>query len=97
MRIFIKNTEGEPSASLTMVMVSFLIVSAWLILWIVASAFHIPVPPFDATSAMAYLTPQLGLYFGRRYTSKTDASSKITEVSMDGAPSMTINSSSETK
>jgi hypothetical protein len=84
MRIFIKNTEGEPSASLTMVMVSFLIVSSWLVLWIVASAFHIPIPPFDATSAMAYLTPQLGLYFGRRYTSKTDATSKTVETSIDG-------------
>ena len=82
MRIFLKNTDGKPSASLTMMIVGFLIVTCWLLFWVGGRAFGLPVPEFDATSAMAYLTPLLGLYFGRRYTSTTDATNKTREVSL---------------
>jgi hypothetical protein len=96
MRIFLKNSEGQPSVSLTMVVVSFGIVTLWLVAWLVGVTLGHPVPEFDATSAMAYLTPQLGLYFGRRYTSKTDASTKTVETSIDGAPPVVVSTTTQT-
>jgi len=69
MGIWIKNTEGEPSASLTMSVISFVTVTFWLLAWLIASPFGVPVPAFDAATAMAYLSPILALYFGRRWTS----------------------------
>ncbi len=66
---WIKNTEGKPSASLTMSIISFLTVTLWLLVWLIATPFGAPVPAFDATTAMAYLSPILALYFGRRWTS----------------------------
>lgn len=69
MGIWIKNTQGEPSASLTMSVISFVTVTLWLLVWLIATPFGAPIPPFDAGSAMAYLSPILALYFGRRWTS----------------------------
>lgn len=85
MRIFIKNDEGKPSVSLTMVVVSFTVVTLWLVAWVVGVASGHPVPPFDAMAAMGYLTPILSLYFGRRWTSKTDAVNKTTETELGDA------------
>lgn len=90
MRIFIKNSEGQPSVSLTMVVVSFGIVTLWLVAWLIGVTLGHPVPEFDATAAMAYLTPQLGLYFGRKYTSSHNATTKTSEVSVDAAPAVTV-------
>lgn len=67
---WIKNTKGEPSASLTMSVISFVSVTLWLLVWLIATPFGVPVPAFDAASAMAYLSPILALYFGRRWTSR---------------------------
>lgn len=69
MGLWLKNTQGEPSASLTMSVISFLVVTLWLLAWLIATPFGAPVPPFDAGTAMAYLSPILALYFGRRWTS----------------------------
>lgn len=66
--LWIKNTEGKPSASLTMAFVAFILVSAWLVTWVVAALFKVEVPAFDVASAMGYLSPLLMLYFGRRFT-----------------------------
>lgn len=68
MGIWIKNSEGEPSASLTMSTVAFVVVTLWLLTWLIATPFGAPVPAFDAATAMAYLTPILALYFGRRWS-----------------------------
>lgn len=66
------NTNNEQSYSLTMAVLSFNIVSAWLLASIVLPVFSITsMPPFDASDAMAYLTPVLGLYFGRRWSDKS--------------------------
>ena len=46
-----------------------MVVTLWLLAWIIGTAMGLTVPAFDATSAMAYLTPLLTLYFGRRWTS----------------------------
>lgn len=71
MRIFMKNSAGEPSASLTMTTIAFFIVTLWLLAWVIGTSFGLPVPAFDATAGMTYLTPLLTLYFGRRWTSNS--------------------------
>jgi len=80
--MFLKNDEGKPSVSLTMVVVSFGLVTLWFAGWVFLSSFGFTVPPFDAVMAMSYLTPQLGLYWGRKFTSKQDLTGKTTEISM---------------
>ena len=54
---------------------AFIVVTAWLIFWVVGKTFGLNVPAFDETVALAYLTPLLGLYFGRR-SSNPDGSKK---------------------
>lgn len=79
MGIFIKNNEGKPSVSLTMVVVSFNVVTLWLLAWVIGVAVGFPIPPFDAMAAMGYLTPILSLYFGRRWSSKSDHKNQTME------------------
>jgi len=66
--MWIKNTSGQKSASLTFVSIAFTVVTLWLVVSIVSKIGHIEIRQFDAASAMAYLTPLLALYFGRRWT-----------------------------
>jgi len=68
MSYWIKNTKGEPSASLTLVMVSFTVIILWMTLSIFVNPFGIQTVPFNATEAMIVLSPLLATYFGRRYT-----------------------------
>lgn len=70
LNLWLKNTKGEPSASLTMVAVAFTVVMLWLIFFIFAAALPFTIAPFVASEAMMVLTPLLGLYFGRRFTDK---------------------------
>jgi hypothetical protein len=66
--MWIKNTSGQKSASLTFVSVGFTVVTLWLLVSIVSKIGHIEIRQFDAGTAMGYLTPLLALYFGRRWT-----------------------------
>jgi hypothetical protein len=66
--MWIKNTSGQKSASLTFVCVAFTVVTLWLVVSIISKIGHIEIRQFDAAGAMAYLTPLLALYFGRRWT-----------------------------
>lgn len=91
MNIFIKNNEGKPSVSLTMVVVSFGIVVLWLVGWLVGATFALPVPPFDALSAMSFLVPILSLYFSRKFTSKTDLANKTSDIGIDAGSNDTAN------
>lgn len=68
MNIWIKNTKGEKSASLTLVISVFVIILFWMVASIFISPFGITVLPFNAAEAMMVLTPLLGLYWGRRNT-----------------------------
>lgn len=68
MAFWFKNTAGDPSASLTLVMVAFTVIMAWMTLSIFVNPFGIETVPFDASGAMLVLTPLLATYFGRRYT-----------------------------
>jgi len=68
MALWIKNTSGKPSASLTFAVIGFSVVTLWLLISIVAKLGHVEIRPFSSSEAMAYLTPLLALYFGRRWT-----------------------------
>lgn len=68
-----RNTQNIPSASLTMSVIAFLVVTLWLTAWLIATPFDVPVPTFDAGTAMAYLSPVLALYFGRRWVSNNNS------------------------
>ncbi len=66
--MWVKNTSGQKSASLTFAAVGFTVVTLWLVVSIVSKIGHIEIRQFDGATAMAYLTPLLALYFGRRWT-----------------------------
>jgi len=68
MNIWIRNTKGEKSASLTLVVVAFTAIMLHMILSIFVNPFGIVITPFKAAEAMLVLTPLLGLYWGRRNT-----------------------------
>jgi len=66
--MWLKNTNGQESASLTLVIIAFTIVMFWMTLSIFVNPFGIEVVPFNAADAMLVLSPLLATYFGRRYT-----------------------------
>lgn len=66
--MWIKNTSGQKSASLTFVSIAFGVVTLWLLVSIFSKIGHVEIREFDAAAAMGYLTPLLALYGGRRYT-----------------------------
>jgi hypothetical protein len=68
MGLWVKNTSGQNSASLTFVTIGFIVVTLWLLASIVSKIGHIEIREFDSAAAMGYLTPLLALYFGRRWT-----------------------------
>lgn len=61
----LKNSDGKPSASFTMVYSAFVV----SLIWFALSLFEIPhVRQFDVAMASGFLTPLIGLYFGRRWS-----------------------------
>jgi hypothetical protein len=68
MSLWIKDTSGKPSSSLTFATSGFIIVAVWLVLSIFAKIGKIDIRPFSGSDAMLFLTPILALYFSRRYT-----------------------------
>lgn len=78
----LKQSDGKPSASFTMVFLAFNACLFWLTLSIIEGIGPVKVRAFDAGQAMTFLTPLLGLYFGRRFTdSKTQTSGESDEAS----------------
>lgn len=73
MEYWVKNTKGEKSASLTMVIVAFIAIMFWMVLSVFVKPFGLEVMPFDASGAMMVLSPLLGLYWGRRNTDVQEA------------------------
>lgn len=63
---WLKNTDGNQSSSFTMMIVSFIVVTAWLIVSVFESIKGINIRPFNGTDAMAYFAPIAALYYGRR-------------------------------
>lgn len=68
MNLWMKDTSGKPSASLTLAFIGFVVVTLWLVVSIIAKIGHLEIRAFDGTQASMYLVPLLALYFGRRYT-----------------------------
>ena len=68
--VLLKQSDGKPSASFTMVFLAFNVCLLWLFLSIIEGVGPLKVRAFDAGQAMTFLTPLLGLYFSRRYTDK---------------------------
>lgn len=66
--LWLKNTKGEPSASLTLIVVAFSIIMLHMLASIFVNPFGIVITSFDAAESMMVLTPLLMLYFGRRHT-----------------------------
>ena len=64
----LKQSNGKPSASFTMVFLAFNVCLLWLFLSIVEGIGPIKPRAFDAGQAMAFLSPLLALYFGRRFS-----------------------------
>lgn len=70
----LKQSDGRPSASFTMMVIAFTIVSLWLLVSIVEEAWGLQIREFSGAEAMSYLTPICALYYGRRLnTDKTSS------------------------
>ena len=67
---YLLSDDGKKSLSFTMVVIAFLAVTLWMIGYVVGCAFGFPVPAFDATSAIAYLSPILATYSFRKHDKK---------------------------
>lgn len=62
----LKGSDGKESVSFTMLIISFIVVTFWLVISIVEGIAGIAIRPFDAATAMAYFTPIAMLYFSRK-------------------------------
>lgn len=66
MKLMLKNSDGKPSSSFTMMIIGFVVVTLWLVVSITTKISHFEIRPFDGTAAMSYLSPLLALYGVRR-------------------------------
>ena len=64
----LKQSDNKPSASFTMMVIAFSVVTLWLLVSIVEEAFGLKIREFSGAEAMSYLTPICVLYYGRRHT-----------------------------
>ncbi|NBP56966.1 hypothetical protein EBU71_10645 [bacterium] len=77
----LKQSDGKESASFTMMIIAFAVVTLWLLVSIVEEAFGIHIREFSGAEAMSYLTPICALYYGRRLS--TD---KISSGTVENSP-----------
>jgi len=82
MKLWMQRADGEPSASITFATVGFAVITLWLILSIFGKIGPITIRPFSSGDAMAYLTPILALYFGRRWN---DSQTSVTTAQLIGS------------
>jgi hypothetical protein len=69
-----KQSDGRPSASFTMMIIAFAVVTLWLLVSIVEEAFGLTIREFSGAEAMSYFTPIATLYFSRRWTDAKNTS-----------------------
>ena len=75
MALLLKNSEGKPSVSYTMVYTAF----AVSLLWYLVSIINVPhIRAFDVTTASGFLSPLLALYFGRKWSDSRSSSNPTT-------------------
>ena len=65
-RIWIRNTNGEPSMSATFAVIAFFTTTAMYVASFFEKIGPVTIRPFDPGICAAYLVPTLTLYFGRR-------------------------------
>lgn len=65
--IWMKNSKGQPSASITFATIAFWVTTIAYIGSIFQKVGPIEFRSFDVAACSAYLVPVLGLYFGRRF------------------------------
>lgn len=94
MNLWIKNTSGQPSASLTFCTIGFAVVTLWLLASIFAKIGHFEIRPFDGSQAMMFELPLLSLYFGRRYTDGKFTLDQTTPPTSEPTPPSTTTSGS---
>lgn len=84
MELLLKNSDGKPSLSFTMVYTAFFV----SLIWFTLSIFEIPhVKSFDMGTVTGFLTPLMALYFGRRWSdSRSSASEEDASTSSTNAP-----------
>lgn len=103
-----KQSDGNPSASFTMMAVAFGVITLWLLLSIFEEIAGVPIREFNGAEAMAYFTPLATLYFGRRWTTEMGMEkatklldsvrrNSVNSVPPPPMPSATDNASSEEK
>lgn len=66
----LKQSDGRPSVSFSMMLISFAVITLWLTASIVEQAWGLQIREFSAAEAMAYFTPIATLYFSRRWTDR---------------------------
>jgi hypothetical protein len=66
--IWLKDSAGYPSITVTFVTVAFWVTTLAYILSLVAKVGSVEFRPFDVGACGGYLTPLLALYFSRRWT-----------------------------
>lgn len=69
-----KQSDGRPSASFTMMIIAFTVVTVWLFVSIVEQAWGFHIREFSGAEAMSYFTPIATLYFSRRWTDRNASS-----------------------
>jgi hypothetical protein len=74
----LKQSDGKPSVSFTMAFVGFNVVLLWLLLSIFEFSGPVKVRAFSSSDAMAFLTPLLMQYFGRRWVDAKNSPSNET-------------------
>jgi len=78
--LWIKNGAGKSSASVTLLLISFVATTFAYVASVFERVGSFSVRPFDAGACSAYFIPILTLYFGRKYTeAKFKSSSEVSE------------------
>lgn len=64
--IWIKDTSGYPSVTVTFLTIAFWLTSVWFVLSMFSKVGPIVIRPFDPMAAGAYLGPIIAMYYGRK-------------------------------
>lgn len=80
-----KQSDGRPSASFTMMIIAFAVVTLWLLVSIVEEAFGLTIREFSGAEAMSYFTPIATLYFSRRWTDAKNSPTTVISEDSDNA------------
>jgi len=81
----LRQSDGKPSASFTIMFLAFNACLLWLVLSIFEGFGTLKIRPFDASGATLFLSPIFGLYWSRKWTdSKGTVTDVVAEPSQEG-------------